>query len=229
MRMSPLLLLVLVFIDDFDARLSKKERHTVLNAHNHYRRILAKGVSRSNDGETLPEAANMFKMKYSRKIEHVAQKWASKCTGKHSYNPKYGENIAQFWPYANKKKVLKESAHNWWAELKKFGMNRNLKFTETLDNGNTWEDIGHWSQMAWAKTIKIGCGVAKCPGNPNSAFVVCNYSPKKKLKRQAYVLAIAFDLISSIVGSMNRDCQRKKEMKRGSVVLPTACFFSPFL
>ncbi|KAI1696493.1 cysteine-rich secretory protein family domain-containing protein [Ditylenchus destructor] len=133
--------------NDFDARLSKKERHVVLNAHNHYRRTLAKGESRSNDGDTLPEAANMFKMKYSRKIEHVAQKWASKCTGKHSYNPKYGENIAQFWPYANKKKVLKESAHNWWAELKKFGMNRNLKFTETLDNGNTWEDIGHWSQV----------------------------------------------------------------------------------
>ncbi|KAI1694392.1 cysteine-rich secretory protein family domain-containing protein [Ditylenchus destructor] len=178
--MFALLLLVLIFIDDFDARLSKKERRAVLNAHNHYRRTLANGKSRSNDGKTLPKAANMLKMKYSRKIEHVAQKWASKCTGEHSYNPKYGENIAQFWPYANKKKVLKESARDWWAELKKFGMNRNLKFTETLDNGNTWHDIGHWSQMAWAKTLKIGCGVSKCPGKvpwPNSAFVVCNYSP----------------------------------------------------
>ncbi|KHJ83569.1 hypothetical protein OESDEN_16731 [Oesophagostomum dentatum] len=32
-----------------------------------------------------------------------------------------------------------------------------------------------FTQMAWAKTYKVGCGITDCD---SKAFVVCRYSPK---------------------------------------------------
>jgi len=42
---------------------------------------------------------------------------------------------------------------------------------------------GHWTQMAWANTLQIGCGKRRCatlqkaPGFLNSDILVCRYSP----------------------------------------------------
>ncbi|KAH7691340.1 venom allergen-like protein vap-2, partial [Aphelenchoides avenae] len=67
--------------------------------------------------------------------------------------------------------VLRNAADLWWSELAKYGVNPNLNLTTTEFN----RGIGHWSQMAWAKTVKLGCGVKSCPGV--GTIVVCNYSP----------------------------------------------------
>ena len=45
-------------------------------------------------------------------------------------------------------------------------------FTQVGKNMTNCEKL--FSQMAWAKTTKIGCGVQWCPSNPMT-IVVCNY------------------------------------------------------
>jgi len=42
-------------------------------------------------------------------------------------------------------------------------------------NDPDWRACGHYSQMVWHSTNKIGCGVAQCPGLGN--LLVCDYYP----------------------------------------------------
>jgi pathogenesis-related protein 1 len=39
------------------------------------------------------------------------------------------------------------------------------------------EVCGHYTQIVWENTTKVGCAVASCPGLTYSTVVVCNYSP----------------------------------------------------
>ena len=69
--------------------------------------------------------------------------------------------------------ALQQACEGWWNELNQFGIQPSLQLT-TFELG---KGIGHWSQMAWAKTAKIGCGVGNCPNSYWKTYVVCNYSP----------------------------------------------------
>ena len=62
---------------------------------------------------------------------------------------------------------------SWWNEL---GVNGGINLGDLTIDMNKFYGIVHWSQMAWAKTTGVGCGVKWCPGSPMT-FVVCNYKP----------------------------------------------------
>ncbi|KAH7714588.1 venom allergen-like protein vap-2 [Aphelenchoides avenae] len=76
--------------------------------------------------------------------------------------------------------ALTAAAGSWWSELQKVGVNANLTLV-----GDEYLKIGHWSQMAWAATAKLGCGVQWCETKGDESlgdwskftYVVCNYSP----------------------------------------------------
>lgn len=36
---------------------------------------------------------------------------------------------------------------------------------------------GHWTQVVWRTTTKVGCAIHTCPGLQYGATVVCNYAP----------------------------------------------------
>ena len=36
------------------------------------------------------------------------------------------------------------------------------------------QSCGHYTQVVWANTLSVGCGVAVCP---TGTIVVCNYAP----------------------------------------------------
>jgi hypothetical protein len=46
-------------------------------------------------------------------------------------------------------------------------------FPAVSRSGN-WEDVGHYTQMVWPTTTRVGCAVAS---NAASDFLVCRYSP----------------------------------------------------
>ncbi len=46
-------------------------------------------------------------------------------------------------------------------------------FPNVSRTGN-WADVGHYTQMVWAKTREVGCGIAHGRGNE---FLVCRYWP----------------------------------------------------
>jgi hypothetical protein len=46
-------------------------------------------------------------------------------------------------------------------------------FPAVSRSGN-WEDVGHYTQMVWPTTTRVGCAVAT---NTTTDFLVCRYSP----------------------------------------------------
>jgi hypothetical protein len=47
-------------------------------------------------------------------------------------------------------------------------------FPAVSSSGN-WEDVGHYTQLVWPTTTRVGCALAS---NARAEFLVCRYSPK---------------------------------------------------
>lgn len=107
-------------------------------------------------------------LKWSRSLAKFAQQWADElaqttCTMKHRTGHKFGENL--FIGTAGRFRAL-HAAKAWEGEkpLYKGGV-----LTRT-----NWKPAGHYTQMVWRNTTRLGCGEAECKG---MLMVVCNYDP----------------------------------------------------
>ena len=36
---------------------------------------------------------------------------------------------------------------------------------------------GHYTQVVWAASLELGCGLSSCPGLAYGSTIVCNYGP----------------------------------------------------
>ena len=43
-----------------------------------------------------------------------------------------------------------------------------------VSRSGSWEDVGHFTQMVWPTTTRVGCAVAS---NASTDYLVCRYSP----------------------------------------------------
>jgi len=97
---------------------------------------------------------------WDAKLARGSQKWAEKLArlgrSKHSEGP-YGENL--YWSSANSVNCY-DAVDNWYGEIKDYNF-------ET--GRSTGGAVGHFTQVVWKPSIKIGCGIA---GN---TYVVCRY------------------------------------------------------
>ncbi|VDK59203.1 unnamed protein product [Anisakis simplex] len=76
---------------------------------------------------------------------------------------------------------MSKATDYWWNEINEFGIiDKSYKFSVDM------LDIGHWTQMAWGPTSKLGCGVSHCPrmtkGYRSTIYVVCHYSDRGNYK-----------------------------------------------
>ena len=60
---------------------------------------------------------------------------------------------------------------NWFSERH--------QFVYGADN-NTLIDVGHYTQMVWASSHRVGCGFSKCTTSVGKTYYlyVCNYCPR---------------------------------------------------
>ncbi|CAH8612922.1 unnamed protein product [Schistosoma curassoni] len=129
----------------------------LLNLHEKYRQDL---VDCKVDGQ--PPAKYMSPLKWNYNLAAQAQKLANKCILQHDKRHSnefswVGQNIALH-------PTIKSGVDAWFNEHKLYDYKEN----------NCMACL-HYTQMAWAKTTDIGCGVASCPRYGLS--IVCNYGP----------------------------------------------------
>ncbi|XP_068867893.1 cysteine-rich venom protein kaouthin-2-like isoform X3 [Aphelocoma coerulescens] len=121
-----------------------------------------------------PTASNMMKMEWCPAAAENAQNWANQCTLRHSppnlrrTNVLCGENLFMSsaplsWSY-----VLQ----SWYNEEKNFKYGTGAKTKGAV--------VGHYTQMVWHNSYKIGCGLAFCSNTTYSYFYVCQYCPALK-------------------------------------------------
>lgn len=106
-------------------------------------------------------------LKWDDEIAAYAQEWAEKIAAddnmEHRPNGKYGENLAGYLPEYGERPV--HGAHMWYEEIKDY-------HGEKMNDKN-WKHVGHYTQMVWRRSTKVGFGVAM---TKNGMVMLCaNY------------------------------------------------------
>ncbi|RZC22658.1 cysteine-rich secretory protein 2-like [Asbolus verrucosus] len=127
----------------------------------------------------IPKAANMLKMRWHRGAARAAQKWSDQClvlthdniTGRHIDNyGACGQNI-----------FIASDKVPWFFAIKTWYLEKD-NFTYGSRN-NDIHVVGHYTQMVWATTHEVGCGLSKCVIKSGNAAgktfynYICNYCP----------------------------------------------------
>lgn len=139
-----------VMLSAFIASTAEANRNAFLGAHNSYR---AKHC-------TAPLA-------WSSNLASSAQSWAnrlaSECRFALRHSKPVGENA---WAGEGRSYSVNEMVRAWYVE------ERNYSYGSARSNGRGI--IGHFTQMVWAGSRKVGCGVARCG---NKSYAICQYHP----------------------------------------------------
>jgi len=123
------------------------------------------------------KATNMLKMYWDQDLADLAAEHAEKCVYEHGTldmpdGTRVGQNLATatWQPETWGEFPADKHVENWNIELKYFNND-----TATCDEMGL---CGHYSQVVWASTSKLGCAHKFCPNvKGGSDMIVCNYLP----------------------------------------------------
>ncbi|XP_031205526.1 glioma pathogenesis-related protein 1 [Mastomys coucha] len=126
-----------------------------------------------------PRARNMLYMSWDPKLAQIAKAWAKSCEFKHNpqlhlrIHPNFtalGENI---WLGSLSIFSVSSAISAWYNEIENYDF-------------STWECTGicgHYTQVVWADSYKLGCAVQFCSRRAN---FICNYGPAGNYETRPY-------------------------------------------
>ncbi|XP_004424519.2 PREDICTED: peptidase inhibitor 16 isoform X1 [Ceratotherium simum simum] len=167
--LAPLLplLLLLVAATGPAGALSDEEKREMVKLHNHYR------------AQVSPPAADMLQMRWDEELAAFAKAYAQQCIWGH--NKERGRRGENLFAIMDEGMDVPLAVEQWHQERDHY----NLSAT-ACDPGQM---CGHYTQVVWAKTERIGCGSHFCEKlqgieETNIQLLVCNYEPPGNVKRQ---------------------------------------------
>ncbi|XP_065561922.1 serotriflin-like isoform X2 [Artemia franciscana] len=130
-----------------------------------------------------PPASDMLAMTWHKEAAQDAQRWASKC------RLLTHDSITGRWveDYGSCGQNIFVSTHlvPWHFAIQTWDFEKH-NFTYGSSKNNLFE-VGHYTQLVWAATHKVGCGFARCPLKKKAKWrknmpafyynYVCNYCP----------------------------------------------------
>ncbi|XP_070574534.1 uncharacterized protein [Ptychodera flava] len=136
-----------------------------------------------------PEAADMKYMSWDDDLATMAQQWSEECIWEHG-NPtnispfsSVGQNLWMGGPYSSSASIDVDGVVDAW--------NDEVNYYDYDSNGCSYV-CGHYTQVVWASTYAVGCGIAHCTTVTSSTFtnafiVTCNYGPAGNYPTQPFV------------------------------------------
>ncbi|XP_071487979.1 uncharacterized protein [Diadema antillarum] len=147
---------------------SAEEARKIVDIHNQKR------------GNVTPSAANMEFMSWDEDLASAALAWAARCTLTHGIPENstisrfLGQNIWAGYVLAGNRSPDLLSPFMAWINEDRF-------YDYDTNSCAEGQICGHYTQIVWASTNKVGCGRARCSVGDNTFFdrwiVVCNYLP----------------------------------------------------
>lgn len=164
--------------------MSDADRDEVVDAHNRLRQKLASGKEQA--AYNFPPAANMLKLEWDDDLAQLAQMHANQCNFAHDCNKcrqveeyAVGQNL---FTSMSSEVVLKanwtQAVEAWYDEISLTPTNIIHRFKSSR---NPRVVYGHFTQVIWADTWKIGCGYSVYqPADrrfKTQQLYTCNYGP----------------------------------------------------
>ncbi|XP_012885030.1 PREDICTED: peptidase inhibitor 16 [Dipodomys ordii] len=162
--LPPLLLLLLL---GATAALKEEEKLAMVKLHNLYR------------AQVSPPASNMLLMKWDEELAAFAKAYAQKCVwGHNTERGRRGENL---FAITDEGMDVPLAVEEWHQERQHYNLS-----AAACDPGQV---CGHYTQVVWSKTERIGCGSHFCETlqgveETNIHLLVCNYEPPGNVKGQ---------------------------------------------
>jgi hypothetical protein len=152
--------------------LSPAEIQQMLDAHNAVRAAVN------------PPAQSMPNLVWDDNLATVAQNWTNQCTFAHNPNRTtdyaslggsgyVGENIYEHYTSVPSLSTPQESVDAWAGEAAAWTY-------APFGSGDcaSGASCGHYTQIIWANTLRVGCGRTSCPGSSLVGdYVTCDYAP----------------------------------------------------
>jgi uncharacterized protein YkwD len=117
---------------------------------------------------------------WDARLAAEAQQWANQCTNTHSQTPGEGENLAMATSNANGEPQFpamsdRDAFENiWYCEIQWYDFD-NPQLVGGQKMGCNPPVNGHFTQVVWKGTQRLGCGRARCG---QSTYWVCRYVPQ---------------------------------------------------
>nr|XP_015197976.1 PREDICTED: peptidase inhibitor 16-like [Lepisosteus oculatus] len=141
-------------------KLSEEEKKTIVDLHNQMRSMVS------------PRASNMRGMSWGQDLETVATQYAAQCIWEHNLDIQsvFGENLYVGTGSFN----LSKAVWRWFQEHE--------DYTYSTNECSVSKMCGHYTQLVWAESSRVGCGTHLCDevkglGFKGATVLVCNYSP----------------------------------------------------
>ena len=171
------------------AGISEKDKQLILSLHNQLRSRIASGLEQRRFG--FPTAANMMQMEWDDELAYVAQAHANQCVFDHDCNEcrasgRYGvgQNLGQ-----SKSSAVNVVA-NWTSPIQAWYDEISLAHPSIVNKFEFQSKYGHFSQVVWANTWRIGCGFSTYPSTDRrfktEMLYTCNYGPGGNIGRIGY-------------------------------------------
>ncbi|NXK47899.1 GLIP1 protein, partial [Chauna torquata] len=141
-----------------------------------------------------PPASNMLYMSWDPDLAKTAKGWAKRCQFKHNTylkkpgqaHPRFasvGENI---WTGSLSIFSVQGAITSWYKEVSDY----------TYSTNSCRRVCGHYTQIVWAQSYKVGCAVHFCPtvayfSGTNAALFICNYAPAGNYGPRPYEMGAA--------------------------------------
>ncbi|KAL6743529.1 hypothetical protein Aduo_016557 [Ancylostoma duodenale] len=157
-----------------NAIMSDQARNLIVDIHNRRRALLAQGLVRNGRRNyNMLSGSNIMSMVYDCDLEKDAQMYANLCRtegAREDQRPLWGEN---FYLIEDTLDPILAAGDAWWGQITQKGINQELPISKSFLKKPTSPKA--FTQMAWATSHRIGCGVGDCSAR---TVVVCRYTEK---------------------------------------------------
>ncbi|GFO40584.1 peptidase inhibitor 16 [Plakobranchus ocellatus] len=136
-------------------------------------------LQKHNDYRTAEPAVTMPNLTWSSSLESSAQAWTDACHYAHQSGQSWGENIAAGTAGSMDNQAAMNLMVDLWTGESQY--NTDGSFSCCSSTGNS---CCHLTQVVWATTTEVGCGISFCStlttssgSISNAAYLACYYNP----------------------------------------------------